>query len=295
MTRTGAQHITFIGGGNMAEAIIGGLIENGFDRANITLSEIVTARAQYMHDTFGINLAPDNTSAITGYEGNNRSKAQVVVFAVKPQVMKQVALSLSSALIEAKPLVITIAAGIRTTELARWLSTDDNGEAIPGAEIPVVRCMPNTPALVLCGATGLYANRYATEEHKEVANEILCSISKTQWLEDEQLLDAVTAVSGSGPAYFFLMLEAMENAGVKAGLPKEIASALAVQTCLGAAKMAEKSGEEFAELRRRVTSPNGTTEAAITTMQRGEVREWIEKGVLAANTRSQELGEMFKD
>ncbi|KAK9762738.1 hypothetical protein K7432_011240 [Basidiobolus ranarum] len=295
MTRAGAQHITFIGGGNMAEAIIGGLIENGFERGNITLSEIVTARAQYMQESFGINLAPDSASAILGYEGNGHSKAQVVVFAVKPQVMKQVALSLSSSLVETNPLVITIAAGIRTTALARWLSTDDNGDVIEGAKIPVVRCMPNTPALVLCGATGLYANANTNEDHKEIANEILCSISKTQWLDDEYMLDAVTAVSGSGPAYFFLMLEAMENAGVKAGLPKEVANALAIQTCLGAAKMAEKSGEDFAELRRKVTSPNGTTEAAIKTMERGEVREWIEKGVLAANTRSQELGEMFKD
>ncbi|ORX92370.1 delta 1-pyrroline-5-carboxylate reductase [Basidiobolus meristosporus CBS 931.73] len=293
MSSINQERIAFIGGGNMAEAIIGGLIANKYAPQCITVFDPSEERQVELHKKYGITVAPDGNSAIYGVEENGDHSAEIVVLAVKPQVLKQVAFGLSKAIRTVQPLVVSIAAGIRTQSMERWLLTgneDGNlSDSDDEAKISIVRCMPNTPALVLCGASGMYANRNVSASQKESADKVMSAVSKTEWVEKEDLLDAVTAVSGSGPAYFFLVLEAMEKAGVEAGLSAETASALAIQTCLGAAKMAADSDDSVAELRRKVTSPNGTTDAAIKTMIKGDVPKWVSNGVIAADKKSKEL------
>ncbi|KAJ3088225.1 hypothetical protein HK102_009255 [Quaeritorhiza haematococci] len=278
--------LAFIGGGNMAGAIIGGLLSQGYSSSNITVSEPYAPRRKELEAKWNLATTSDNAEAISGLSNN---PADVVVLAVKPQVMKQVAEGLSAAVLKHKPLIVSIAAGVRSKELSTWLGGDS---------VAIVRAMPNTPALVLEGATGLYAGQGVTEEQKAVAYRILGTVSKqTYWVERENLLDVVTGLSGSGPAYFFLLIECIEEAAVSLGLPTEIARPLAVQTCLGAGKMAAHALAEGtdspAELRRKVTSPKGTTEAAVTSAEASGIRELWLKAVTAATKRGEELGDMF--
>ncbi|KAK9764028.1 hypothetical protein K7432_008826 [Basidiobolus ranarum] len=297
MSAQNCQRISFIGGGNMAEAIIGGLISNEYAPQCITVFDPSKERQAELREKYNINVASDGNSAIYGEEENGDHSAEVVVLAVKPQVLKDVAFGLSKAIRTVQPLVISIAAGIRTQSMERWLLTGNEDSHLSDsddeAKISIVRCMPNTPALVMCGASGMYANPNVTTAQKEASDKILGAVSRTEWVDKEDLLDGVTAVSGSGPAYFFLVLEAMEKAGVEAGLTPEASSSLAIQTCLGAAKMAEASEDSVAELRRKVTSPNGTTDAAIKTMIKGDVPKWVSNGVLAANSKSKELAQQL--
>ncbi|ATE75252.1 MULTISPECIES: pyrroline-5-carboxylate reductase [Pseudomonas] len=265
--------IAFIGAGNMAASLIGGLRAKGLDAAQIRASdpgEETRARVKAEH---GIEVFADNAQAIEGVD--------VVVLAVKPQAMKVVCEAIRPSL-KPNQLVVSIAAGITCASMNNWL----------GAQ-PIVRCMPNTPALLRQGVSGLYATAQVSAEQRQQAQELLSAVGIALWLDEEQQLDAVTAVSGSGPAYFFLLIEAMTAAGVKLGLPPEIAAQLTVQTALGAAHMAVASDVDAAELRRRVTSPAGTTEAAIKSFQAGGFEALVEKALGAAAHRSAEMAEQL--
>jgi len=265
--------IAFIGAGNMAASLIGGLRAKCLDAAQIRASdpgEETRARVSAEH---GIEVFADNADAIQGVD--------VIVLAVKPQAMKAVCEAIRPSL-KPNQLVVSIAAGITCASMNNWL----------GAQ-PIVRCMPNTPALLRQGVSGLYATGEVSAEQRQQAEELLSAVGIALWLEEEQQLDAVTAVSGSGPAYFFLLIEAMTAAGVKLGLPADIAAQLTVQTALGAAHMAVASDVDAAELRRRVTSPAGTTEAAIKSFQAGGFEALVEKALGAAAHRSAEMAEQL--
>jgi pyrroline-5-carboxylate reductase len=205
--------------------------------------------------------------------------ADLLVLAVKPQVLREVAEALAATVQSFKPLIISIAAGIESEAIERWL----------GGDLAIVRAMPNTPAMVGTGATGLYANSRATFAQKGAAESVLRAVGLTVWVEAESLIDAVTALSGSGPAYFFLFMEAMEDAGIQLGLEPKTARLLAQQTALGAGKIAIESSEAPAELRRKVTSPGGTTERAIQSFEQGELRSLVHRAMQAAADRSAEL------
>jgi len=265
--------IAFIGAGNMAASLIGGLRAQGLEAAQIRASDPGAEQRAKIHAEHGIALFENNADAIDG--------ADVVVLSVKPQAMKAVCEALKPSL---KPgqLVVSIAAGITCASMNNWL----------GAQ-PIVRCMPNTPALLRQGVSGLYATGDVSAEQRQQAEQLLSAVGIALWLDTEAQLDAVTAVSGSGPAYFFLLIEAMTAAGEKLGLSRETASKLTLQTALGAAHMATSSEVDAAELRRRVTSPNGTTEAAIKSFQADGFEALVEKALGAAAHRSAEMAEQL--
>jgi pyrroline-5-carboxylate reductase len=206
-----------------------------------------------------------------------------VVLAVKPQVIRDVALDLADLTQKQQPLFLSIAAGIRATDLQRWL----------GGSCALVRCMPNTPALVQSGATALWRNENVTDEQKDLAETILRAVGLALWVESEDLMDTVTALSGSGPAYFLLVMEALQEAGQALGLPEKTAKLLSLQTAFGAAKMALESSEDTAILRQRVTSPGGTTEKALEVLENGGLRALFSDALNAARSRSRELAEQF--
>ena len=265
--------IAFIGAGNMASSLIGGLRAKGLDAAQIRASDPGADTRAKVAAEHGIEVFADNAQAV--------ANADVIVIAVKPQAMKAVCQDLRPHL---KPhqLLVSIAAGITCTSLLNWLG-----------EQPLVRCMPNTPALLGKGVSGLYATAAVTSEQRQQADELLSAVGLVVWVDQEAQIDAVTAVSGSGPAYFFLLIEAMTDAGVKLGLPREVAEQLAQQTALGAAHMAVGSDVDAAELRRRVTSPAGTTEAAIKSFQASGFEAMVEKALSAAAHRSAEMAEQL--
>lgn len=269
------QTIGFIGAGNMARSLAGGLLNNGWARERLVFSDPDPQQRQAIETALGVRAYPDNRDCA--------GRAQVLVLAVKPQVLKNVALDLAASVQTGKPLVISIAAGVRTEAIERWL----------GGELALVRVMPNTPALVGSGASGLYANPRVSPEQRDQAEALLRAVGVTVWLDREDLLDAVTAVSGSGPAYFFLFIEALEAAAVRAGLDAATARLLALETAYGAAKMALESGEEPAQLRKRVTSPGGTTERAIALMQQAQLPDILDRAVQAARARSEELARLL--
>jgi pyrroline-5-carboxylate reductase len=261
--------IAFIGAGNMAASLIGGLRAQGMPATQICASDPGAEQRARIASELGIELHADNAQAAKG--------ADLIVLAVKPQVMKAVCLDLAPHL-QANQLIVSIAAGISCASLNAWLGS-----------VALVRCMPNTPALVRQGVSGLFANPQVTASQREQAETLLNAVGMTLWLDDEAQIDAVTAVSGSGPAYFFLLMEAMTAAGVKLGLPANVAAQLSVQTALGAARMAASGEVDAGELRRRVTSPKGTTEAAINTFQAGGFEALVENALNAAAKRSVEL------
>jgi pyrroline-5-carboxylate reductase len=268
-------HITFIGGGNMAASLIGGLIADGCPAGHITVAEPDASKLAQLQQHFGVNTNIDNNTAI--------ASAQVVILAVKPQIMQPVCHHLGNTVQQNKPLIISIAAGIRSHDIDRWL----------GNNTAIVRCMPNTPALLRCGATGLFANNKVTASQRDIAQRILSAAGITTWVNSENLIDAVTAVSGSGPAYFFLLMEAMIAAGEKLGLDKNTAQQLTLQTALGAARMAMESDVDAATLRARVTSKGGTTEAAIKHFQENHFAELVNAALNAASHRAGELADIL--
>lgn len=263
--------IAFIGAGNMSASLIGGLRAQGVAAAAICASEPGSEQRNKVAAEHGIQVFAQNSEAI--------QDADVVVLAVKPQVMQTVCLDLAASL---KPgqLIVSIAAGIGCSSLERWLGNR-----------AIVRCMPNTPALLREGVSGLYANTQVSAAQRLQAEQLLSAVGLALWLDNEQQIDAVTAVSGSGPAYFFLLIEAMVAAGEKLGLPRATALKLTQQTALGAARMALASEVDVSELRRRVTSPNGTTEAAINAFQAGGFEALVEQALNAAAARSATLAE----
>lgn len=266
--------IAFIGAGNMAGSLINGLISDGYDAQRILAADPNNAALAVLARRTGVRTTVDNAEA---------AAADVVVLAVKPQTLQGVAREIAPVVQRRRPLLISIAAGIREDALQGWL----------GGGVALVRTMPNTPAMIGAGATVLHAGPEVTEAQRDSAESILRSVGLTRWVEDEGLLDAVTALSGSGPAYFFLVMEAMEQAAVDLGLPTETARLLTLQTALGAARMAIESEEEPATLRRRVTSPGGTTERAVAVFEDGGLRELFGRALTAARDRSVELSRLL--
>jgi pyrroline-5-carboxylate reductase len=261
--------IAFIGGGQMAASLIGGLRAAGHPAARLRVAEPDAARAEVLRREHGVAVHPTAREIVTG--------ADALVLAVKPQVMKS---AVSGLPIAPRTTVVSIAAGIRIDSLRAWL----------GASAPVVRAMPNTPALHRAGITGLYAPPSVTPSARELAEKILHAVGKTCWVKSEALLDAVTAVSGSGPAYFFLLAEAMQDAGVALGLDRKTARLLAEQTLAGAGTMAGGAAD-LATLRTNVTSKGGTTEAAIAHFEKSGLRALVADAVRAAAERGRELGD----
>ena len=259
----------------MAGSLIGGLIADGWNPANIHVSDTDSAQLDRLAERFPVRTTNDNRTAV--------ADADVVVLAVKPQVMKDVACGIASSVAERRPLIVSIAAGITEPILRHWL----------GDETAIVRCMPNTPAMVQSGATAMYANTRVSNEQRSIAESILRAVGIVIWVDDEAMMDAVTALSGSGPAYLFLFIEALQDAGRELGISEETAYLLALQTAFGAAKMALESEENAATLRQRVTSPGGTTERAINTLHEGGFRELVSRALHAAAERSRELSREF--
>ena len=266
-------NICFIGGGNMAQALIGGLISRGLPATRITVSDPVEKVRALLAEK-EINVTGDNSAAI--------QDADIVVLAVKPQVLAQVLQPLKG-LVNNK-LIISIVAGAEIATLSALLGTER-----------IVRVMPNTPALVQTGADGLYANASVETSDRELASQVLASTGLTIWVESEAQIDAVTAVSGSGPAYFFYMMESMIRAGKNLGLDEKVATALTLQTALGAAQMAITSSNTPAQLRKNVTSPNGTTQAALEVFDRAQISQNIQAALAAAQKRSQELAQELSE
>lgn len=255
----------------MAYALVQGLQSGGNQSWQICVA-----------DPFPEQLEKYSATAATTFVDNNEAiqGADVVVLAVKPQVASGVVSELS---LQPQQLLISIAAGINITSLQAWTHPEQ----------AIIRCMPNTPALIQAGATGLLANDHATQDQRALAEQILAAVGTSLWVNSEANLDAVTAVSGSGPAYFFLLMESMVNAGVELGLTRSEATQLTLQTAYGAARMAQQSEEEPATLRHNVTSPGGTTAAALAVMREGLLPETIQRALGAANQRAAELAEEF--
>ena len=265
-----ANTLTFIGGGNMARSLIGGLLANGVAANRIRVVDPNESQRQLLAN-MGVAAYSTQDEALIGSE--------LLVLAVKPQMMVSVAQSLAGFVKQYKPLVVSVAAGILCADLSRWL----------GGDAAIVRTMPNTPALVGSGATGLYANNLVTKAQKGQAESLMRAVGLSVWLNDEAQIDAVTALSGSGPAYYFLMMEAMIVAGEQLGLDNKTATLLTVQTALGAAKMAIESQATPAQLRAQVTSPNGTTEKAIQSFEQNKLSHIVLSAMQAAQQRAVEM------
>lgn len=274
MATTLNQNICFIGGGNMAQALIGGLLSRGLAATRITVADPVEQIRQVLEEK-NIHTTTDNVAAV--------KHADVVVLAVKPQVLATVLQPLNGLLSD--KLVISIVAGAEIQTIS---------DLIGGSE-RIVRVMPNTPALVQTGAHGMYASEAVNAQDRDLSSQILAATGLTIWVQNEAQIDAVTAVSGSGPAYFFYLMESMIRAGKNLGLDEKVATALTLQTALGAAQMAITSSNSPAELRKNVTSPNGTTQAAIDVFDRAQISQNIQAALAAAQKRSQELAQELSD
>ena len=263
--------ITFIGGGNMASAMIGGLLQKGFANTGMSVVEVSSVAREKLKTRYGVAVYADIAEGVADRD--------VIILAVKPQQLKEVASALKPCL--QSQLVLSIAAGVRAADLSHWL----------GDYPKLVRAMPNTPAMILSGVTGLYALESVSDIEKDRADRIVQATGSVIWVADEALMDAVTAVSGSGPAYVFYFMEAMEEAAIGLGLSADTARKLALETFLGAARLAATSEEDIATLRARVTSKGGTTERALGEMEERAVKDSIIAAIRAAARRSRELGD----
>ena len=268
------RKMAFIGGGNMAAALIGGLIKRGIHASHLVAADPSAEQLARLSGSYGIKTSVDNAAAV--------KDAEVVVLAVKPQQMRSVCLHLAGAF-NSQPLVLSVAAGIPHAAMSRWL----------GSQIPVVRTMHNRPALNGFGATGLFAPPVVGAAHRALAESIMAAVSATVWVDHESQMDTVTALSGSGPAYFFLFMEALEAAARERGLPAEVAHQLTLATAFGAAQMARESSDSLATLREQVTSKGGTTAAALAVMDAAGLRAIVAHAVAAADRRSAELAAEF--
>jgi len=267
--------IGFIGGGNMASSLIGGLIADGWQADCISVSDPDNQCREHLSSRFSVHTTDNNLSIL--------NTSDVLVLAVKPQVMAEVTQPLAAAVQQNAPLIISIAAGINMADLSRWLDGYHN----------IVRTMPNTPAMVQSGATALYADSSVDQAGRDLAETVMRAVGLTLWVEKESLIDAVTAISGSGPAYFFYIMEAMEQAGIDMGLSAESARLLTIQTAFGAAKMALESDDDPGTLRQKVTSPGGTTERALSIMEENQLKQIFGQALQAACDRSQELAKIL--
>jgi pyrroline-5-carboxylate reductase len=275
LTRMTSSKITFIGGGNMAGSLIGGLIADGYDSQRITVSDPDREKLAQLAARFEVRTETDNTKAV--------EQAEIVVLAVKPQALETVARGIAETLTGTRPLIISIAAGIQQSALGEWL----------GGEVALVRAMPNTPAMIQSGATGLHAGPGVSDEQRDMAESILRAVGLTCWVGDESQMDAVTAISGSGPAYYFLIMEAIEAVALEIGLEADTARLLTLQTALGAARMAMESSDSPATLRQKVTSPGGTTERALKILEEGQLRTLFADAIKGAQSRSRELSDIL--
>jgi len=265
----------FIGGGNMGGALIRGLIARGMSEKNIRVGEAYEARRKSLTDELGIYTTADNRDAVTG--------ADVVVLAVKPQDMAATTLALADVIAQRKPLIISIAAGIRLADIVNWC----------GGSAAVVRAMPNRPALNSAGATAIYAPAGVSDAHRDLAAQVLGAVGITVWVQEEEALNAVTALSGSGPAYFFLLAELMADAAVDLGLDPASARELSIQTLFGSGLMARGSDGDLARLRAEVTSKGGTTAAAVAAFEAANLRGIVAAALTAANNRGREMAQAF--
>lgn len=271
--------LAFIGGGNMAASLIGGLVAKGHEPECIVACDPIEETRRRLAADYGVNTSADNCGAASG--------ADVVILAVKPQLINEVAGELDTAL-NHRPLVISIVAGIPVAVLNSLMVGTQASRK--DEELPIVRCMPNTPALLQAGATGLYATGSVSAQQRQLAEDILAAVGVTAWVDSELQIDGVTAISGSGPAYFFLVMEAMIAAGEKLGLESGVARDITLQTAYGAARMALENEVDVAELRRRVTSPGGTTEAALAAFEAEGLVQIFEHAATAAFERAQAMG-----
>jgi pyrroline-5-carboxylate reductase len=269
--------IAFIGGGNMARSLITGLIADDYAPTHISVREPDPAKCDSLATNFGISTHDSLQAAIQG--------ADVLVLCVKPQVAAGVCHELRPLLAPASPLILSVMAGVTERSLFNWL----------GGPRPLVRAMPNTPALVQSGAIGLHAGPSTDEAQRNLAEEVMRAGGLTRWVRSEAELDIVTALSGSGPAYFFLFMETLEAAAIAEGLEPEAARLLTIQTALGAARMAVESDESPAQLRARVTSPGGTTERAIATLEDGGLADLTHRALVAARDRARELSDLLAE
>ena len=267
-------NIAFIGGGNMASCIIGGMLANGFSAQQILVSDPGEQARTNIQETYGIAATADNHAAV--------ADADIIILAVKPQVMGAVVTDLARSL-SSSSAVVSIAAGIQIADLQTWL----------GASQAIVRAMPNTPAMVRCGAAGLFANPFINSQQKKSIETIFNAVGIACWVDSEAQIDAVTAVSGSGPAYFFLVMEVMQKIGEELGLSEQTARQLTIQTALGAAQMASTGSLNTTQLRQQVTSPGGTTHAAIETFNSGGIEDSFRQAMKAALTRAEQMSREF--
>ena len=262
--------ITFIGGGNMATALISGLVQSGQAAPAITVADPNEGARKRLQSDYGVTVCAETSGTVNG--------ADIIVLAVKPQVMPSVLQALSGR-IEPHQLILSVAAGITMDRIANSLGTAQ----------AIIRCMPNTPALIRQGITGLCANAHCTDHHRQQAERVLRAAGEIVWIPEESLMDAVTAISGSGPAYFFALTEALADAGIRLGLPGEIARTLATRTCAGAGAMLQNSQASVSELRQQVTSPGGTTQAALESLAAEQFSELVYRAAAAAQRRGVEL------
>ena len=259
----------------MARSLIGGLVATGMSNKDISVSEPKADLRERLTEDFGVNTLEENAPAIMG--------ANVIVLAVKPQILQEVLTPLGSLVAEARPLLISVAAGVSCSSIERWV----------GSQPALIRVMPNTPALIGAGISALYANSNVSDDQRALAEKIVIAVGKTVWIEEESLMDTVTAVSGSGPAYFFYMMQAIIDAAVREGLDAETARLLSLETALGAARLAIESTENPDILQKQVTSPGGTTEAAIQVLNDYGVHNTLQKAVSAARARGNELAKFL--
>lgn len=264
--------VSFIGGGNMASALIKGMLQQGMEAANILVIETDAEKRAALQQNFAVRTSDQLPSV---------AQSDVIVLAVKPQQLRDLSIFLGSLLNQ--QLIISIAAGIRSQDLSRWLGGYSN----------IVRTMPNTPAQIQAGMTALYAMPHVSAENQQFAEHLMRAAGEVLWLKDESQMDAVTAISGSGPAYIFYFLEAMQEAALALGLSSDAAKALSMHTFTGASQLAALSTENPATLRAQVTSKAGTTERAIQTMEANHVKAHIVAAIQAAASRSKELGDQL--
>jgi pyrroline-5-carboxylate reductase len=263
--------IAFVGGGNMATSLIAGLIADGYPPAALCVAEPDGARREALSARFGVRTCAANRDLLAG--------AATLVLCVKPQQAPGVCREIGDLALAERPLIVSVMAGVTESAIQGWM----------GGDLPVVRAMPNTPAMVQTGAIGLHASPQVSEEGRNRAETVLRAAGLTRWVTEESQIDAVTALSGSGPAYFFLLMEAMEQSGIELGLDGETARLLTIQTALGAARMAVESAATPERLRQQVTSPGGTTERAIAVLEGAGLRALVGRALLAARDRAAEI------
>lgn len=271
------KSISFIGAGNMASAIIGGLIADGYDPKKIWASNPTADKLKSLQQKFGIHITQDNQEAA--------QRAEILVLAVKPKFLHEVTAQLADIVKLKKPLVLSIAAMIPTTHLEKWL----------GNSPAIIRCMPNTPALLCCGATALFANAHANVAQKKLAEGLMRSVGLTVWLDREEQMEIATVLSGSGPAYFFHLMEVLEEAAKNMGLPADTARLLTVQTAVGAAQLALETAKEPTLLRQEVTSPGGSTERAFEILMPANLHEIFHNALKAARQRGVDMANKLKE